>query len=195
MNSKKIILVAILCFTSYQANAYIFQDAVNAVSVCIGLSKPTIDASTQDILMNKKDELRTVRKSFVSTGTMHSPSISLSGCLDVANIVALKQATFASKGLIKNSLSNELTFIHGDFIITKSTFHGTTHIAKEALVVSYNSCLLDQICIHSKDMILDLRDTVVTGDIIFDHPGIIVIDKKTVLSGTISNARVMIAKD
>ena len=154
-----------------------------------------IDVATQNILMSKKDMLRNVPKSCVMKGSMRSPSVSLSGCLDIANIVALEQAAFSSKGLIENSLSKKLSFMHGDFIIAKSIFYGQTHIEQEASVISYNVCLLDELCIHKKDVIIELRDTIVTGDIIFDHPGIVVIDKKTVLGGTILNARVMMARD
>ena len=154
-----------------------------------------IDVATQNILMSKKDMLRNVHKSCVMKGSVRSPSVSLSGCLDVANIVALEQAAFSSKGLIENSLSKELSFMHGDFIIAKSIFYGQTHIEQEASVISYDACLLDHLCIHKKDVIIELRDTVVTADIMFDYPGILVIDKKTVLGGTISNVLVLLARD
>ena len=41
MNSKKIILAAVLCLTSYQADAYTFQDFLDAACVFVGLSYPT----------------------------------------------------------------------------------------------------------------------------------------------------------
>lgn len=163
------------------------QDAVQNMSL---VEYEIIDTVTQDILINKKDMLRNIPKSLTMKGSMRSPSVSLSGSLDIANIVALQQANFLSKGLIENSLSKKLSFIQGNFIISSSVFYGTTHI-ENASMVSYYGCFLDQVCVHSKDMILDLRDTIVTGDIIFDHPGIIVIDKKTVLGGTVSNAQIM----
>lgn len=163
------------------------QDAVQNMSLA---EYETIDTFTQDVLINKKDTLRNIPKSLTMKGSMHSPSVSLSGCLDVANIVALQQANFSNKGLIENSLSKKLSFIQGDFIITSSIFYGITHI-ENASMVSCNGCFLDQVCVHSKDMILDLRDTVVTGDIVFDHPGTVIVDKKTILGGTVSNAQVM----
>ena len=170
------------------------QDAVQNISLQKYEYEP-IDIETQDILMTKKDMLCNMRKSCVMKGTMRSPSVSLSGCLDVGNIVALEKATFSSKGLIENSLSKEVSFMHGDFIVTKSTFYGKSHIEQEASVLSYDSCLLDELCVHKKDVIIELRDTIVTGNIIFDHPGIIVIDDKTILGGTISNARVMMIRN
>ena len=171
------------------------QDAVQNMSLqeC---EYEAIDTATQDILMNKKDMLRNVHKSCVMKGSMRSSSVSLCGCLDIAHIIALQQATFASKGLIENSLSKKLSFIHGDFIITSSIFYGITHIEKEASVVSYNGCFLDHLCVRNDHpVIIELCDTIVIGDIIFDHPGIVVIDKKTVLCGTISNARIMMIID
>lgn len=167
------------------------QDAVQNMSL---EEYEIIDTVTQDILINKKDTLRNIPKSLTMKGSMRSPSVSLSGCLDIANIVALQQANFSNKGLIEYSLSKKISFIQGDFIITSSIFYGTMHI-ENASMVSYEGCFLEQVCIHSKDMIIDLRDTVVTGDIIFDHPGTVVVDKKTILGGTVSNAQVMMAKD
>ena len=73
--------------------------------------------------------------------------------------------------------------------------YGITHIEEDASITSFKGCLLDKLHVHKKDVIVELRDTVVAGDIVFDHPGTLVVDKKTVFGGIIYNARIMKAKE
>jgi len=150
-----------------------------------------VDDDTANILMNKKAILQSMHKNIVLKGATRGNVISLSGSIDVANITAFQEAVFANKGLVGKSLSEKLTFIHGDFIIIASIFYGKTHVRKDALMVSYHSCLLEELFVHTEGAIIELCDTIVTGDIVFDYPGVLVIDENTILVGTISNARVV----
>ncbi len=165
---------------------------------------PFLDSETQCVLTSSKNMLLNSPKYLIQTGVAQTNAADLAGTMDFANLMARRRAIFTGNGLIKNSFSGALTVIEGDFIIESSTFHGETLIQKDSSVendfsfISYKGCFLDHLCVRNDHpVIVELCDTVVTGDIDFNHdnPGIVVIDKKTVLCGTISNARVMMRKD
>jgi len=165
---------------------------------------PFLDSEMQGVLTSSKNMLLNSPKYLIQTGTMDTNTVVLNGTMDFANLMAHRRAIFTGNGLIKNSFSGVLTVIEGDFIIESSTFHGETLIQKhhsaknDFSVISYKGCFLDHLCVRNDHpVIIELHDTIVTGDIIFDNdnPGILVVDKKTVLCGIISNARVMMRKD
>lgn len=162
-----------------------------------------VSSEIEFYLVINKNGLLNAPKSFIQTGTMEVGAAVLDATMDCANLMARRRAVFIGNGLIKNSFVGALTVVEGDFIIESSTFHGDTLIQKEfsskanSSFVSYTGCLLDHLCVRNNHpVVLELRDTIVTGDIMFDHPGIVVVDKKTMLGGTMSsNVQVMTAKN
>lgn len=159
-----------------------------------------LDNQIQEILTRNRNILLNMDKSFVQTGCAQANVADLRGTFDCSNLMARRTAIFTGHGLIKNSFSGALTVLEGDFIVESSTFHGDTLIQENTCItegvstISYKGCFLDHLSVRNKyNVIIELCDTIVTGNINFDsnYPGIVVIDEKTVLGGTVSNACIM----
>ncbi len=153
---------------------------------------PAIDDTTRTTLMDTKNALQAMRKNLTLHGVMKSNTLSFSGAIDAANLIALKNMNFIQcTGVINNSMSLGLTVFGRPCIIDGSFFKGRIDVVGDACMLAFQDCCVFTIAVHNEHTILELRNTLVAHDIVFDHPGIIVVDRNTVLNGKIVNAQVM----
>ena len=152
---------------------------------------PVITTSKYDEILKQQEILSTMKKTMVYKGTMQGLNVSLSGCLDVANIMARNEFMISGNGLIANSYARQATLIQGDFIVDSSVLYGKTSIDQKNSSVFFTSCFLDSLSIAKQDVVVVLLDTVVTGTITFNYPGTIIMNKNSYISGLIDNAHIV----
>lgn len=118
-----------------------------------------------------------------------------SGNLDIQNAVNFFEFNVAGLGTLKNCISKKLTKFDGNFIAEACHFKGELIIEKSAEFASFNNCLIGKLTIK-KAQTIELHDTVVDGDIIFEGiEGTLIIDEKTIICGQIRNCKIIIKRD
>jgi len=111
----------------------------------------------------------------------------LSGTMSAANVYCYN-LNLSGQGFLNSTIANN-TNLDGDFIIENSQL-GDMNIDRGSRLVSCNNCLLNDI--KSKNgIILELEKSIVDGNIIFDKPGIVVIDKESIINGSLVNGRLV----
>jgi hypothetical protein len=144
-------------------------------------------------LNKKKEKVINAWKSFHQYGALNPFSNqSYSGNFTISNVVCSSCALNGS-GLLSNSIISNQTTINGNLIAENSQLNGNVVINNAAEFASFNNCLLGSITYNNDNpnATLELRDTIVEGDITFTKPGIIVASFKTIIAGKTNNCKIL----
>lgn len=124
-------------------------------------------------------------------GMTVSWSARLSGRTSAARVYCLN-LDLEGQGFIKDSVASNATSIDGNFIINNSRFKNNVSIDRSTEFVSFNNCLLGNVKQRGKaPVIIELDGTVVEGNIVFEKSGSVVIDKTSVISGSVINGKLV----
>lgn len=124
-------------------------------------------------------------------GITLSGSARLSGRTSVARVYCLN-LDLEGQGFIKDSVALNATAIDGNFIVSGSRFKNNVAIDRSTDFVSFNNCLLGNLKQRGKkSVIIELNGTVVQGNIVFEKSGSVVMDKTSIISGSVINGKLV----
>lgn len=189
------LLVAIHVIVPTFAKRYIEQvinSARQAVSDNhVDKNYQSVDTSTKEMLQQKKAALITKTKTQIQSGILVAGTSSFNGSMNIAHAISFLHQSFSGEGLITHCLSFMNTTFDGNFIAETCAFKGEVTLNPGTTIVSFNKSFLGSLKSKAEKVVVELLDTVVAGDIVFEHEGIIVMDKKSVLGGNIVNGMIV----
>jgi len=122
-------------------------------------------------------------------GVTFSIAQNFSGRMSVANAWTLMLSLYGI-GFLNNSLVRNPTYLNGSFMISNSRLKNKLSIGSSTVFISCDNCLLGKVEVDGA-IILDLKNTIVDGDIVFARQGFVVIDEKSIITGSVVNGTVI----
>lgn len=142
-------------------------------------------------LFVKKNELLNKWKTNYQIGISISGAQFFSGRYNIAHALAFYLST-AGIGVLKRCIVSISTDLSGDVVANSCQFNGNVIIHRATSFASFTNCLLGNVQYHGEaESIIELLDTVVEGSIIFDKPGIVVVNNNSIIAGSIINGRII----
>lgn len=140
----------------------------------------------ENLIINKK-ALKNTWKLNWQLGINISGFVTLGGYFNfnASRIISLAHLIIENHGILKQSFSLGSTIVNGNIIAQSCQFKGDIFINSPSFT-SFKHCILHNIKVDHG--IIELKDCIVTGDIVFhNNSGFVVLDNKSIISGSIIN--------
>lgn len=139
----------------------------------------------KDTFEQNKKALQSSWKNITQSGVSISRSLLYSGRVNISNATAFADFTLDGEGILTNCSSELITRFTGNVIANACQFNGQLSIENTAHFASFTDSLLGNIAVKGNNTLIELTNTIIDGDLVFESEGIVILDNASIITGTI----------